>query len=157
MFAGNFAPVGWAICDGSTVPISQNDALYSLIGTTYGGDGQTTFALPDLRGRAPMHKSTTYPIGSMGGAEEVTLVATQMPAHTHTAQATSAAGASASPANAVWAAAAYPAFSDQQAPNAAMSAQAISAAGGSQPHENMMPFLAINFIIATAGIYPAFN
>jgi microcystin-dependent protein len=157
MFGGNFAPVNWAICDGRTMPISENQPLFALIGATYGGDGQTTFALPDLRGRAPIHKSATCPFGSQGGTETVTLISTQMPAHTHTANASSAAGAADSPANAVWTTSAYDAFSTGQSPTSAMSPQAISAAGGSQPHENMMPYLVINYIICLAGIYPSFN
>jgi microcystin-dependent protein len=157
MFAGNFAPVNWAICDGRMMPISGNEALYALIGTTYGGDGQTTFGLPDLRGRAPIHKSTTYPMGSQGGAEAVTLTSTQMPMHTHTAMASSAAGTATSPANAVWTTSTYSSFSTAQTPTEAMSVQAISVAGGSQPHENMMPFLVVSYIICLAGIYPSFN
>jgi microcystin-dependent protein len=157
MFAGNFAPVNWALCDGSTVPISGNEPLFTLIGTTYGGDGQTTFKLPDLRGRAPIHKSATYPFGSQGGTEAVTLTSTQMPMHTHSALASSVAGTSDNPENAVWAASFYTSYSTDQAPPAAMNPQAISPAGGSQPHDNMMPSLVINYIICTAGIYPSFN
>jgi microcystin-dependent protein len=113
--------------------------------------------LPDLRGRAPIHKSTTYPIGSQGGVEAVTLTSTQMPMHTHTAVASSVAGTASSPNNAVWTTSAYNSFSTNQAPTDAMSVQAISVAGGSQPHENMMPFLVVNYIICLAGIYPSFN
>ncbi|MGZ5199357.1 MAG: phage tail protein [Telluria sp.] len=157
MFAGNFAPVNWAKCDGSVIPISGNDALFALIGNTYGGDGQTTFGLPDLRGRAPMHKSPTYPIGSKGGDESVTLTPNQMPAHTHTVNASSTPGTASNPENAVWAGSFYTSFSTDQAPPVAMNPQAVSAAGGSQPHDNMMPYLVINYIICTVGIYPSFN
>lgn len=157
MFAGNFAPVDWAICDGRTMAIAENEALFALIGTTYGGDGQTTFALPDLRGRAPIHKSATYPIGSRGGTESVTLTSSQMPAHTHTANASTGQGTAPTPDNGVWTTSIYDAFSTGQTPTAAMNAQAIAAAGGSQPHDNMMPYLVINYIICLAGIYPSFN
>jgi microcystin-dependent protein len=157
MFAGNFAPVGWAQCDGSLVAIAENEALYTLIGTTYGGDGQNTFALPDLRGRAPLHKSTSYPIGSKGGVESVTLTSTQLAAHSHTAMASTAAGVTPTPTGGVWATSTYPSFSTAQAPAARMNAQAVAAVGGSQPHDNMMPFVALSYIICTAGIYPSFN
>lgn len=157
MFAGNFAPLGWAICDGSVVPIAGNDALFALIGNTYGGDGQTTFGLPDLRGRAPLHRSSTYPIGSQGGTETVTLTSNQMPLHTHTANASNVTGTAANPENAVWSVSFYTAYSTDQAPSAAMNPQAVSAAGGSQPHENMMPFVVVSYIICTAGNYPSFN
>ena len=156
MFAGNFAPVGWALCDGSLLPIAQNEALYSLIGTIYGGDGVSTFALPDLRGRAPLHKSGTYPIGSKGGVESVTLTSTQMAAHSHAAMASTAAGTASAPANGVWATSIYASFSTAQAPTATMSAQAVTAVGGGQPHDNMMPFVVISYIICTAGLYPTF-
>jgi microcystin-dependent protein len=139
------------------MPISGNEALYALIGTTYGGDGQTTFGLPDLRGRAPIHKSSAYPIGSQGGAESVTLTSTQMPMHTHTAMASNVAGTATSPANGVWTTSTYSSFSTAQTPTAAMNPQAVSAVGGSQPHENMMPYVVINYIICLAGIYPSFN
>lgn len=157
MFAGNFAPIGWAICDGSKVAISGNEALYTLIGTSYGGDGQMTFGLPDLRGRAPIHNSSTYPIGNMGGTESVTLTSAQLPAHTHQAMTNNVDGISASPENAVWANSIYTAYSTDQAPAVAMSPSALSSVGGNLPHDNMMPFLVVNFIICTAGIYPSFS
>lgn len=160
LFAGNFQPRGYAFCDGRLLPISQYSALFALIGTTYGGDGQTTFALPDLRGRIPINQGTgpglsTYVIGQAFGTETVTLTTQQMPAHTHTALCNSAPGV-ATPANGFWAAttgvSGYAATSD-----GTMNAQSLTPAGGSQPHENRMPLLALNFIIALEGVFPARN
>lgn len=161
MFGGNFAPSGWAFCNGAILPISEYDTLFNLIGTTYGGDGQQTFALPDLRGRAPVHQGTngaTYVIGQTGGAEMVTLTTNQIPAHSHVAQAaTGAAGNPAnSPANNVWSGWTGGQFSSQ-APSVSLNAAAVGPAGGSQPHDNMVPFLTINFIISLFGIYPSQN
>lgn len=159
MFGGTFAPVGWLLCNGQLLPISQYETLYTLIGTTYGGDGQTTFALPNLQGRIPVHfgqnisTGTTYPLGALGGVETVTLTPNQLAAHTHLAMAQSEVGDVNEPANAVWASSNLKQFT-ATAPNAGMSAGLLSAAGGSQPHDNMMPFLAVNFIIATEGIFP---
>ncbi|MGH9891014.1 MAG: phage tail protein [bacterium] len=155
----NFPPVGWALCDGQLLSIAQNDALFALIGTTYGGDGQTTFALPDFRSRIPIHQGTgssgtTYTIGENGGTETVTLTVNQLPAHTHPAKAQSGAGNQAGPGGNVWASSSL----NQYNPSAAdsdMNALAITSSGGNQPHDNMMPFLAINFIIALEGIFPA--
>lgn len=154
LFAGNFAPVGWLLCQGQLLPISQYDTLFNLIGTTYGGDGQSTFALPDLASRIPLHAGTGYVLGQAGGAEEVTLTAAQIPAHSHAAQGASTVGTSPSPAGAVWSSGTYSAYSDQT-PDAAMTASALLPSGGNQPHDNMPPFLALNFIIATDGIYPS--
>ena len=159
MFAGNFAPQGWAICNGQVLAIAENDALFSLLGTTYGGDGQNTFALPDLRSRVPLHQGqgnglSNRTLGQAGGEENVTLVVPQLPAHTHAATASSAAGTATSPAGNVWAAGNNTPFSDQPA-DGQMSAATVQAAGGSQPHDNRLPFLAINFIIALQGIYPS--
>jgi microcystin-dependent protein len=154
MFAGNFAPAGWAFCDGTILPISENDALFALIGTTYGGDGQTTFALPDLRSRVPIHQGNGFTLAQAGGEEQVTLTVNQMPAHTHVPQANSGTGTQSSPAGNVWANSAnYPYSSN--APTAAMDPQAISLDGGSQPHDNMIPFLVVNFIISLFGIFPS--
>jgi microcystin-dependent protein len=158
MFAGNFAPQGWAFCDGSLLAISQNDVLFNLIGTTYGGDGQTTFALPDLRSRVPVHMGqgaglSARTIGQSGGAEAVTLTTNQLPQHTHAA-ASSASSNSASPQGTVWGGWSSTQYSDQGA-NAAMNPAALTNAGGSQPHDNMLPFQAVNFIIALFGIYPS--
>lgn len=156
MFAGNFAPAGWAFCQGQSMPISENDALFALIGTTYGGDGQTTFNLPDLRGRIPIHAGTNFTLGQMGGTEQVTLTANQMPAHTHPPLDVGGTGNQATPQGGVWALSNLGQFSNE-APNGSMSPQAISPAGGSQPHENMMPYLCVSFIISLYGIFPQQN
>lgn len=156
LFGGNFAPRGWAFCHGQLLSISQYDALFTLIGTTYGGDGQTTFALPDLRGRIPLHPSAAHPLGQRGGTETVTLTRSQLPSHSHTAGAQVDAGTQTSPAGAVWSQSNTNAYAAVNA-NAAMSASAITTAGGSQPHDNMMPFLALNFIISLEGIFPSQN
>jgi microcystin-dependent protein len=159
MFGGNYAPEGWAFCNGQIISITQNEALYSLIGTTYGGDGQSTFALPDLRGRIPLHQGqnphmgTTYHTGQMAGKEIETLTLGQVPAHTHGVMAASENGTLPSPANAFWAKNVEQYSTNS--PDGTMSTEAISEAGGSQPHENMMPFLSISFIIALTGIYPS--
>ncbi len=165
MFGGNFAPQGWSFCDGSLVAISQYDALFSLMGTTYGGDGVQTFGLPDLRGRVPVHMGnragTNYQLGQLGGSENVTLVTSQLPAHTHQARGASL-GDSPSPSGKYWSTdpggnvGAYNNTSPVPSP-AAMSGASLSPAGGSQPHENMQPFLAITYIIAMEGIYPSQN
>ncbi|MGE0357584.1 MAG: phage tail protein [Burkholderiales bacterium] len=161
LFAGNFAPNGWAFCNGQVLPISENDALFSLLGTTYGGDGVTTFNLPDLRGRVPLHMGTgpglsSRQIGQMAGAENVTLVSTQMPAHNHLAGAATGVGHLSEPAGAVPAAhrdfAAY-----DPAIGVTMHASAVQPAGGSQSHPNMPPFICLSFIIALFGIYPSRN
>ena len=160
MFGGSFAPQSWAFCDGQLQSIAQNNALFSLLGTTYGGDGQTTFALPDLRGRFPLHQGTgggaTYAMGQVAGVETVTLTVQQIPAHTHTPMANSGAGNQASPAGNVWAASALGQFSSS-APGVAMNANALTNSGGSQPHDNMPPYLVITFIIALFGVFPSQN
>lgn len=153
MFGGNFAPVGWLLCQGQTLPIDQFDVLFNLIGTTYGGDGQTTFNLPNLQSRLPVHQGAGYTLGETGGVETVTLTGNQNPIHTHQPVAASVA-TSQSPNGNVWASYANNSYSSQQ-PSAAMAPNALTIAGGSQPHENMSPYLAINFIIATEGIYPS--
>lgn len=153
LFGGNFAPVGWLLCQGQVLPISQYDVLFNLIGTTYGGDGEETFALPDLSSRIPVHVGAGYALGQQGGVEQVTLTTNQLPVHNHFAQGSASAGTAASPAGAVWAGSTYNAYSDQS-PDAAMAPNALAASGGSQPHENMPPFLAVNFIIATEGVFP---
>ena len=156
MFAGSFAPVGWAFCNGALLPISEYDTLFNLIGTTYGGDGVSTFQLPDLSGRFPLHTGTgpgqTFQLGQQGGSPEVTLSTPQLPRHTHTPQAaasaTTASAANAFPAG--WADVPYSATD----PSVALAPQQLGPAGGSQPHENRQPYLAIGFIIATYGMYP---
>ena len=159
IFGGNFAPLGWAFCAGQLLPIAQYDALFSLLGTTYGGDGQTTFGLPDLRGRAPIHAGqgpglTNRTPGEMGGSEATTLTQAQLPAHTHVPLASPDAGTSTGPTDGVWAASSTGDKQYAAAPDTAMNPATISATGGNQPHENRQPFLAANFIIALEGIYP---
>jgi len=155
MFAGNFAPVGWALCDGSQITISENQPLFDLIGTTYGGDGQTSFNLPDLRGRIPIEAGNNYVLGESGGVESVTLTTQSIPSHNHIFMATTNNGSNASPSNAVLAqVSATQQIYANQSPDVSMSANAIGSAGGSQPHENRQPFLCINFIISLFGIFP---
>jgi microcystin-dependent protein len=152
MFAGNYAPAGWAFCDGSLLAISSYEALYSLIGTTYGGNGQTNFALPDLRSRVPVHAGPGFVIGLSGGAE--TLTTQQIPVHSHVPNCNSATGNNVNPTMNVWATSSVNPYSNGTA-NLGMAQQAIGLAGGSLPHDNMLPFLAINFIVALFGIYPS--
>lgn len=163
IFPFNFAPKGWAMCDGQLLPISQNTALFSLLGTMYGGDGKSTFALPDLQGMSPLHAGqgpglSLYDIGQTGGSQTVTLLISEMPSHTHTVAGKTGAGNTADPSNMVWA---NPAgrpvpnsFVNGNSGLVAMSPSALSVAGGSQPHNNMMPYLGLNFCIALQGIYP---
>jgi len=153
----DFAPVGWASCDGTLLSISQNEVLFQLIGTTYGGDGQNTFALPDLRGRLPVHQATTgFTIGQNSGAESVTLTTSQLPAHAHTANALAGPGSSGSPSGNFWAATSGPAAYVNGNPTPTpMDSAALQSAGGNQPHENMPPFQVVNFIIAVEGIFPS--
>jgi len=167
MFAGNFAPVGWALCNGAIIPIDQNDALFNLIGTTYGGDGQTTFALPDLQSRVPIHVGSGFVLGQTGGTESVTLTTQQIPVHSHVPLAGSGLGgngASNTPNGTFLADEAItgnitptPFAYTTAAPATPLSPSAIGPAGGSQPHDNMIPFLCINFIIALFGIFPSQN
>ncbi len=159
MFGGNFAPAGWAFCEGQLVPISENDTLFTLIGTTYGGDGQQTFALPDFRGRIPVHQGNGFTIGEMGGTESVALTVQQIPIHSHPAMCVSGAGSQASPLNNVWAGTQSGTQIYADPPNASgaevpMNPQNITTTGGSQPHENMAPFLAVSFIISLFGEFP---
>jgi microcystin-dependent protein len=160
MFAGNFAPAGWAFCQGQLMPISENDTLFQLIGTTYGGDGQETFALPDLQGRVPIHYGTassgsSYQIGESLGVEQVTLTVNQIPVHNHTVNAAAAAGTQASPAGNFPAASTAVALYNSNAPNVSMYAGSLQSGGGSQPHDNMQPFVCVTFIISLFGIYPS--
>lgn len=161
IFAGNFAPVGWAFCDGSLQSISQNTTLFQLIGTTYGGDGVNTFALPDLRSRVPIHQGVSnygysFAIGQNGGEEIVALTTNQIPAHSHPpAAALNASGNPVnSPAGSVWSGWTGGQF-DTTAPSVNMSSAAAASSGGSQPHDNMVPFLAVNFIISFFGVFPS--
>ncbi|PWK13485.1 phage tail protein [Tumebacillus permanentifrigoris] len=156
MFAGNFAPAGWAFCDGSLMSISENEALFALLGTTYGGDGQTTFALPDLRGRVPIHVSSSYSLGARGGTETVTLTSNELPAHTHAANASATPGEVENPSNALWAIAPSTSYYGTASPTLVpMNSAALSSVGGNQPHDNMMPTLTLSYIISLYGIYPS--
>ena len=159
MFAGNFAPAGWMFCEGQLLPISENETLFVLIGTTYGGDGQSTFALPDLRGRLPIHQGTgpglsTFQLAETGGAEEITLTVQQIPAHTHPFTASTNASQDTSPAGKVLGQTNGPLMFIQDTPDSNMSPQAISPVGGSQPHTNFQPYLCVDFIISLFGIFP---
>jgi len=156
MFGGNFAPVGWQLCQGQVLPIADYELLFNLVGTTYGGDGQSNFALPDLRSRLPVHQGSGYVLGQTGGAETVVLTQQQLPQHTHPVGASATGSGLTGPANAVWRDYGRPSYSTL-APNAAMNSAAVAPAGGNAPHDNMSPYLVINFIIATDGIYPAPN
>lgn len=155
LFGGSFAPAGWAFCAGQTIPISQNDALFNLIGTTYGGDGQETFNLPDLQGRVPIHQGSGLVIGETGGSESVTLTTSQIPGHTHQPACQSAVG-SQGPQNGVWAATNNSTIYSDQGPTGGsnFNAAAIGVTGGSQPHDNMMPYLVVSFIISLFGVFP---
>jgi microcystin-dependent protein len=162
MFSGNYAPEGWAFCNGQTLQISQNEALYSLLGTTYGGDGQSTFALPDLQGRIPLHmgtnpsSGTNYLLAQKAGTETVTLVEAQLPAHTHTVNAQMVAGTTTDPTNNFWATSTVKQYATGS-PNGVMSSAAVASVGGNQSHDNVMPFFAVTFIIALQGNYPTPN
>jgi microcystin-dependent protein len=162
MFAGNFAPAGWELCQGQLLAIAEYDVLFNLIGTTYGGDGKTNFALPDLQGRFPAHQGTPaitngtpVTLGQKLGADTVTLVTRQLPAHTHGAQGSSAATTN-SPAGAFWGSGAGDAYSPAT-PSARLSPEAVATTGSNQPHNNMSPFLVLNFIISLFGVYPSQN
>jgi microcystin-dependent protein len=158
MFAGNFAPSGWALCQGQLLPISENDVLFTLIGTTYGGDGESTFALPNLAGRVAVHQGTggsgtTYQIGQAGGVESVTLNTNQIPVHTHPELATEAAADQLGALNNMPAEAVKRFYGTPGAP-VAMNATNVLPVGGSQPHDNMQPYLVLNFIISLFGVFP---
>lgn len=154
MFAGNFAPAGWMFCEGQLLPISEYETLFNLIGTTYGGDGQDTFGLPDLRGRIPIHQGSNYTIGETGGAESVTLTTTQIPSHTHPLGVYNAIANSPNPGNNQLGLSSQVNMFFSDIPSFAMNAASISPTGGSQPHNNMMPFLCVDFIISLFGIFP---
>lgn len=162
--AFSFAPKGWALCNGQILPIAQNQALFSLLGTTFGGDGRTTFALPDLRGRTPIHWGTgpglsSIALGESSGSETVTLLSNQLPMHNHIAIATNTPADQPSPSGNLWAvesqSATFP-YSDQS-PSGTMAPTALANAGGNQPHNNMQPYLTVSFIIALQGIFPSRN
>jgi microcystin-dependent protein len=155
MFAGNFAPAGWMFCEGQLLPISENETLFQLLGTTYGGDGESTFALPDLRGRIPIHQGNGFILAETGGAEEITLTVSQIPSHTHPLLASADQTSTLNPAaNLIGAPlTATPFFAAP--PNQSLSPQAISPVGGSQPHTNFQPYLCVDFIISLFGIFPS--
>jgi microcystin-dependent protein len=155
MFASNFAPQGWAICDGQLLAIAQNQVLFQLIGTTYGGDGQTTFALPDLRGRVPVHQGGGFVLGQAGGEATTTLTPNHLPSHNHELAASST-GGSDDPAGHYWAASNAKPYASEP-PDTTMHPQTLAAAGGNQAHDNMPPYLGINFIISLFGIFPSQN
>jgi len=160
MFAGNFAPAGWHFCDGAPMPISENEALFTLIGTTYGGDGQTTFNLPDLQSRVPLHMGTngnTFLLGESGGSESVTLTTQQIPVHNHALLCAASGGIpNSNPKDGFWAATDQTQYSTIAGANPMGTPPMMSdIAGGSQPHDNLMPYLAINFIISLFGLFPS--
>lgn len=156
MFAGIFAPVGWAFCNGALISISENETLYNLIGTTYGGDGVSNFALPNLLGRVPLHQGGGFQVSDAAGVESVTLTIQQIPVHNHAALASSEFGTATSPTNNVLAKpnTASTFLYINEDPSAAMANNIVTPVGGSQPHENMQPYLCINFIISLFGIFP---
>lgn len=156
MFGGNFAPAGWMFCEGQLLPISENETLFQVIGTTYGGDGQETFGLPDLRGRIPIHQGNGYILAETGGAEEITLTVNQIAAHNHPMLASINVGQDTSPADKVVAqigGGALPYIQDST--DTAMNSQAVTPVGGSQPHTNFQPYLCVSFIISLFGIFPS--
>jgi microcystin-dependent protein len=154
IFAGNFAPAGWMFCEGQLLPISENETLFQLIGTTYGGDGQSTFALPDLRGRIPIHQGNGFILAETGGAEEITLTVNQIPAHSHPMLASNNSGISPNAQNNIICSSPsillYIEFTPQP-----LSPQSVGAVGGSQPHTNFQPYLCVNHIISLFGIFPS--
>jgi microcystin-dependent protein len=154
IFGGNFAPQGWAACDGALLPISQNEALYSLLGTTFGGDGQSTFGLPDFRGRMPVHVGNGIVYGEIAGSETVTVTQTQLPFHSHAVMAQSAAGSTPSPKGAFWAATGSTQEYSTTTPDTVMNAGTLQSTGSGKPHDNIMPYLTLMFIIALNGVFP---
>ena len=160
MFAGNFAPNGWMFCEGAPLPISENDVLFQLIGTTYGGDGEETFNLPNLASRVPIHMGTgpdgtTYQIGEMAGTEQVSLTVQQIPNHSHPLAASQSQATDTLPTGSVLAQSIIADMYIQDSPDGALAASSVQPVGGSQPHENTQPFLCINFIISLFGVFPS--
>ncbi len=153
-FAGNFAPSGWALCSGQLLAIAENDVLFSLIGTTYGGNGQTTFGLPDLQGRVPIHVGNGLALGQVGGSENLTLLTAQLPVHSHTVSSSDAAKSD-KPGGNVWAKTQSITPYGPAPGSVVMNATSLTASGGNQPHENRVPFVAVTYIIALEGIYPS--
>jgi microcystin-dependent protein len=155
MFAGNFAPAGWMFCEGQLLPISENETLFQLIGTTYGGDGQSTFALPDLRGRIPIHQGNGFILAETGGAEEITLTVNQIPAHTHPLLASGDVGDQINFSNNLTSNSNGALTYIEDAPTVNMNPQDVGPVGGSQPHTNFQPYLCVDFIISLFGIFPS--
>lgn len=155
MFAGNFAPAGWMFCQGQLLPIDENETLFQLIGTTYGGDGQSTFGLPDMRGRLPIHQGNDFVLAGSGGAEEITLTVNQIPAHSHPFLVSSGSSTSANPTGNVVAKTNDADMYYEDTPNQSMRSSSIGSVGGSQPHTNFQPYLCIDFIISLFGIFPS--
>lgn len=155
MFAGNFAPAGWMFCEGQLLPISENETLFQLIGTTYGGDGESTFALPDLRGRLPIHQGNGFILAETGGAEEITLTVNQIPAHSHPMLASTAPGTQNAPNNSVTAGSPSVTLYTGDVTDSNLSPNAVGPVGGSQPHSNFQPYLCLDFIISLFGIFPS--
>jgi microcystin-dependent protein len=152
----DYPPKGWAFCNGQLLPINQNQALFSILGTTYGGDGRTTFALPNLQGRTPLHTGDGFSLGERGGEEAHTLTTSELAAHTHLAVASSNAADQSSPANNYWAVSqSFTVYAGS--PNETMAPQTVVSVGGSQPHANLSPYLVLNFVIALVGIFPSRN
>ena len=157
MFAGNFAPEGWKFCEGQILPIPDYETLFNLIGTTYGGDGQSTFRLPDLRGRIPLHSGNGFVLGEIAGVESVTLTVSQIPAHTHAALGANAAATTVDPTNNVPATTSTNVMGYGSDLPASISPSAVTSVGGSQPHDNFQPYLCVDFIISLFGIFPTQN
>ena len=155
MFAGNFAPAGWMFCEGQLLPTSEHETLFNLIGTAYGGDGQSTFGLPDLRGRIPIHFGGGFILAETGGVEQVTLTVQQIPMHTHAFVASSSIGNKTSPSDSVLAQSTAAQLYIEDTPGASLSPFSIGSVGGSQPHTNFQPYLCVNFIISLFGIFPS--
>jgi len=155
MFAGNFAPAGWMFCEGQLLPISENETLFQLIGTTYGGDGESTFALPDLRGRIPIHQGNGFILAETGGAEEITLTVNQIPAHSHPFLASTNVAQDTSPSGKTVGQSGSILLYIQDVTDSNMSPQAVTPVGGSQPHANFQPYLCVDFIISLFGIFPS--
>src|ERR1044071_9591944 len=154
-FAGNFAPAGWMFCEGQLLPISENETLFQLIGTTYGGDGQSTFALPDLRGRIPIHMGNGFTLAETGGVESVTLTVQQIPAHSHPFLGSASPGTTSTPQTSVLAKTTSGFLYINEHPTSQMAATSIGSTGGSQPHNNFQPYLCVDFIISLFGIFPS--
>jgi microcystin-dependent protein len=154
MFAGNFAPAGWMFCEGQLLPISEYETLFNLIGTTYGGDGQETFALPDMRGRIPIHQGSGFTLAETGGAEEITLTVQQIPAHNHAFLVSTGPAGQSSPSNSVLGNSSSIDLYREDVTSVSLSSSAVGSVGSSLPHNNFQPYLCVDFIISLFGIFP---